>query len=81
MNRKGSYLFEPAHSVHTLVVPEDSEEGADVWFAVHGANVNLDADGNVSGIVDAQGILMAYRALCEAEGLDCSKMIVQGEPG
>ena len=43
---KGSYLYEPAHSVHTLTVSKDGE-GADVWFAIYGANVNVDADGNV----------------------------------
>ena len=45
LNRPGSYLYEPAHSVHTLVVPEDNEVDTDVWFAIHGANVNVDDDG------------------------------------
>ena len=41
LNRPGSYLYEPAHSVHTLVVPEDNDGETDVWFAIHGANVNV----------------------------------------
>ncbi len=78
VNRKGSYLFEPAHSVHTLMVPDDDPVGADVWFAIYGANVNIDADGNVTGVVDAQSVLGAYRALCDAEGLSHDKVIVNG---
>ena len=79
VNTAGSYLYEPAHSVHTLMVGDDNTEVTDVWFAIYGANVNMDDDGNVVGITDAQSILARYRALCEAEGLDCSKLIVNGE--
>jgi len=79
VNRKGSYLFEPAHSVHTLTVPEDNEGKTDVWFAVYGVNVNIDEKGNVTGIIDAPGLLAVYRALCEAQGLSHEKVIVFGE--
>ncbi len=70
VNRAGSFLFEPAGSQHTLVVPDDNTEPTDVWFQIHGANLNLDADGNVESITDAAGIYQAYMALCEAQGLD-----------
>jgi 2,4'-dihydroxyacetophenone dioxygenase len=69
VNRAGSFLYEPAGSVHTLVVPDDNTEPTDVFFAIWGANLNLDADGKVESIVDAGGILQAYYMLCEAEGL------------
>ncbi|MDZ4825936.1 MAG: 2,4'-dihydroxyacetophenone dioxygenase family protein [Actinomycetota bacterium] len=69
VNRAGSFLYEPAGSVHTLIVPEDNTETTDVFFAIWGANLNLDADGNIESIVDAGGILQAYYMLCEAEGL------------
>ena len=69
VNRAGSFLYEPAGSVHTLIVPDDNTEPTDVFFAIWGANLNLDADGNVESIVDAGGILQAYYMLCEAEGL------------
>ena len=69
VNRAGSFLYEPAGSVHTLTVPETEKEVTDVWFAIYGANLNLDADGNVESIIDAGGILQAYYMLCEAEGL------------
>ena len=37
----GSYLFEPANSVHTLHVPEDNTEDTDVCFVIEGALLNL----------------------------------------
>ena len=69
VNTAGSYLYEPAGSVHTLVVPEDNTEPTDVFFAIHGANLNLDTDGNVESVYDASSILQAYLFLCEAQGL------------
>ena len=48
VNTAGSYLFEPAGSVHTLTVPETNEGLTDVWFAIRGANLNLDENGNVT---------------------------------
>ena len=69
VNRAGSFLYEPAGSVHTLMVPHDNTEPTDVFFAIHGANLNLDADGNVESVYDAGSILQAYVLLCEAQGL------------
>ena len=69
VNRAGSFLYEPAGSVHTLMVPADTEGVTDVWFQIYGANLNLDADGNIESIIDAAGVLAAYYALCEAAGL------------
>ena len=68
VNRAGSFLYEPAGSVHTLIVPDDNTEPTEVFFAIWGANLNLDADGNVESIIDAGGILQAYYMLAEAEG-------------
>ena len=68
VNLPGSYLFEPAGSIHTLHVPESNSEDTDVFFAIHGANLNLDEDGNVTYVIDAGGILEYYLALCEADG-------------
>ena len=41
VNVAGSYLFEPAGSVHTLHVLDDNTEPTDVWFTIHGANLTL----------------------------------------
>lgn len=68
INRAGSYLYEPAGSIHTLHVPEDNEGLTDVWFAIYGANLNLDADGNVEMVIDAGLIREVYVGLCEAQG-------------
>ena len=77
-NTAGSYLYEPAHSVHTLVVPEDNTEETDVWFAIHGANIDIDSEGRVLGVVDARTVLEQWRAGCEASGLDSSGTLVAG---
>ena len=79
VNSPGSYLFEPAGSVHTLMTPADQEGDTLVWFAVHGANVNLDDDGKIASVTDARGVLELYRGYCDALGLDYSKLIVVGE--
>lgn len=68
VNTAGSYLYEPAGSIHTLTVPEDNHDLTDVWFAIYGANLNLDADGNVETVIDAGLVRDTYFALCEAEG-------------
>jgi quercetin dioxygenase-like cupin family protein len=68
VNTAGSYLFEPAGSIHTLVVPETNTEVTDVWFVMQGANLNLDDDGNVEMVIDAQTAVDFYVAMCEAGG-------------
>ena len=77
VNKAGSYLFEPAQSVHTLTVAEDAKEDAVVSFIIMGSNVNVDEKGNVTSIIDAQTVLRIYRALCEASGKSAAKVIVQ----
>ena len=66
VNRAGSFLYEPAGSIHTLQCIEDQTQ---VWFHMYGANLNLDADGNVESVTDGAGTLAAYYLLCEAQGL------------
>lgn len=78
VNQRGSYLFEPAGSVHTLVCPDDAEL-TEVWFAIWGANVLMDEDGNATAIVDAHRSLALYRAYAEAIGTDLSALIVVGD--
>lgn len=77
VNTAGSYLYEPAGSVHTLHVPAANDGITDVWFAIHGANLNLDADGQVEMVIDAHAILPFYRAMCaEQHGIDDPPVIV-----
>jgi 2,4'-dihydroxyacetophenone dioxygenase len=66
----GSYIYEPAGSIHTLVVPEDNTELTEVFFVIHGANLDLDENDNIINVIDATSIGFAYRALCEMQGKD-----------
>jgi 2,4'-dihydroxyacetophenone dioxygenase len=66
VNRAGSFLYEPAGSIHTLQVTEDNTH---VWFQMYGANLNLDADGEVESVSDGASTLAVYLALAEQAGL------------
>lgn len=79
VNAPGSYLFEPAGSVHTLCTPADQQGDTVVWFAIQGSNVNLDEHGKVVSVMDARLALEMYRGYCDALGLDRSRLIVFGE--
>lgn len=81
-NTSGSYLYEPAGSTHTLHVPATNDEVTDVSFIIHGANLNLDADGQVETVIDAPTVLEFYRALCaDQHGIaDPPVVVVQSSP-
>lgn len=64
-----SYLYEPAGSAHTLMVPQDSPGPADVIFIVHGSNIELGAKGEFEGATDAATIARAYLRGCKELGL------------
>lgn len=66
INRPGSFLYEPAGSEHTLQAVEDDTQ---VWFQMYGSNINLDADGAITSVVDGQLTLDFYLAMCEEQGL------------
>ncbi|MCU1379872.1 MAG: Cupin 2 conserved barrel domain protein [Acidimicrobiales bacterium] len=73
VNRAGSFLFEPAGSIHTLTCIEDETR---VWFQMYGSNLNLDEDGNIDSVSDGAGTLASYYALCEAQGLPRPNVVV-----
>jgi quercetin dioxygenase-like cupin family protein len=73
VNRAGSFLYEPANSVHTL---QSVEDDTNVWFHMYGANLNLDADGNVESVTDGATALAGYYALCEAAGIPRPSVLV-----
>jgi 2,4'-dihydroxyacetophenone dioxygenase len=68
VNRAGSYLFEPAGSVHTLQALKSNDGITDAWFAIRGANLNLDDKGNVESVLDAAMALEIYTTRCREEG-------------
>ncbi len=73
VNRAGSFLYEPAGSVHTLQCIENDTR---VWFHMYGVNLNLDADGTVESVADGAGTLAFYYAMCEAAGLPRPNVLV-----
>jgi quercetin dioxygenase-like cupin family protein len=75
INLAGSYLYEPAGAIHTLHVPASNKEVTDVWFAIRGANLNLDASGNVEAVLDAATVLEIYRGQCKEKGLAAPRVI------
>ncbi len=68
VNTAGSYLYEPAGSVHTLHILKSNTGITDIWFAIRGANLNLDDKGNVEAVLDAGAVLEMYLARCREEG-------------
>jgi hypothetical protein len=78
VNTPGSYLYEPAGSQHTLTIPKDQVGLTQTWFAIYGANVNIDANGEILSVVDAHTILAAFRNLCREQGLSSDGVIVMG---
>jgi quercetin dioxygenase-like cupin family protein len=71
--RAGSFVHEPAGSVHTLQCIEDNTQ---LWTHMYGANLNLNADGNVELVIDGAGSLEVYYALCEAQGIPRPDVLV-----
>lgn len=60
----GSYLYEPAGSIHTF----ESKEGAEGFMLVEGANVNLNDDDSLMFIMDAGWIEDTLGKVAEANG-------------
>lgn len=75
VNTAGSYLYEPSGAIHTLHVPATNKSITDVWFAIRGANLNLDANGNVEAVLDAATVLQIYRVQCQERGLATPRVI------
>ncbi len=75
VNSAGSYLYEPSGAVHTLHVPKTNKGVTDVWFAIRGANLNLDDAGNVEAVLDAATVLEIYRAQCREQGIAAPRVI------
>jgi 2,4'-dihydroxyacetophenone dioxygenase len=65
----GTYVYEPANSVHTLSVPAGQREPADVLFVMHGANLILGPGGEVTRVDDGPAVLAYYLLMCEARGI------------
>lgn len=60
----GSYLFEPAGSIHTF----SSKEGTEGFMVINGANVNLNDDDSLMLIMDAGWIERTLHAIAQQSG-------------
>ena len=56
----GDYIYEPAGSIHTLAVPEDSAVPAVVQFVIEKGLDFLDDDGNAFHVENAETITQLY---------------------
>lgn len=82
VNSAGSYLFEPAGSVHTLHVPPTNDEITDVQFVIYGANLNLADDDSVQMVIDAHFMLPLYKGFCQGQhGMPDPPVVVLDQPG
>ena len=70
LNTAGSFLYEPAGSIHTLYVPESNTEPTDIWFAIWGANLNMNDVGEIVSVTDAESILAFYLKACAELGIE-----------
>jgi hypothetical protein len=59
-----------------LSVPASNTEVTDVFFVINGANLNLDPEGNIVSMIDAQSIAQAYIYLAQAQGF--GDVVVRG---
>lgn len=76
LNTAGSYLFEPANSVHTLYTPEDNDGPTDVVFIISGVNINLDEHGEVDSITSGASTLAGYYAMLDAAGIERPPVLI-----
>jgi quercetin dioxygenase-like cupin family protein len=70
VNRPGSFLYEPAGSIHTLTVPADNVEDTVARFVIFGANLNLDDEQRVVSVYDAGSVARHYVKECRKLGID-----------
>ena len=76
--RAGSYLFEPANSLHTFTIPDDATEAVEGFMVVTGANVNFDAEGNYIGTDHAGSMEALILDAAKAQGIDLPRYIRPG---
>ena len=74
VNRAGSFLYEPAGSVHTLQCIENDTR---VWFQMYGSNIHLDEKGEISSVVDGNVTLQFYLEACKKMGIDEPGVLIE----
>jgi 2,4'-dihydroxyacetophenone dioxygenase len=74
----GSYIREPAGSIHTLDVPADNTEVTEVVFVMEGVNLDLRPDGSVENVIDGTSTLAAHEALAIDQGFGRPTGVILG---
>lgn len=64
----GTYIYEPANSVHTLRANADNQGPTEVLFIMRGANLVIGENGEVVRVDDGPTTLAYYYMFCEAQG-------------
>ncbi len=77
----GSYLYEPAGSVHTFVCPESNTEDTVLFIRVEGANINFTEDAQFHSVLDAVTIRRLTDVLADERGLGVVDYIGGGAAG
>jgi quercetin dioxygenase-like cupin family protein len=77
----GSYLYEPASSVHTFMTPADNTEDTVILVRVVGANINFTEDGQFHSILDAALIRYLTDSLAVEQNLGAIGYIGGGAAG
>ncbi|WP_182379397.1 2,4'-dihydroxyacetophenone dioxygenase family protein [Nocardioides sp. WS12] len=65
----GSYLYEPASSVHTFAVPRTATEPTVVLFIIYGANVSFTEEGQFHSVLDAVTVMKLTEQCAQAQGI------------
>lgn len=77
----GSYMYEPAGSVHTFVCPETNTEDTVLFIRVEGANINFTEDGQFHSILDTTMIRHLVDQLARERGLGALNYLGGGPTG
>ena len=64
----GSYLYEPAGSVHTFYCPEDNTEDTIALAWIEGAQVSFNEDGSFHSVMDAVTLKYLLETATAAQG-------------
>ena len=71
----GSFVYEPAGSVHTLHVSPDATEPAVILFMVQGGMAMINEDDEPWMLEDAAEMVARYRMALEAEGIEAPEIL------
>lgn len=81
VNTAGSYIYEPAGSVHTLEAPADNTEVTEAAFVIYGALIMTDAQGDYLGTIDPTSTIELYMSKLKEQGDTRPEIILGGSVG